>query len=40
MYTICNSYLTQLIDEEENDKSSFGKAKFDKGTMAIVDKIK
>lgn len=40
MYTICQDYIKDLIDEELNDKSSYAAAASKKSTQEIVKKIK
>lgn len=40
MYSICRDYLKQLISDEDNDTSAYGKAKFDVNTQMIVQRIK
>lgn len=40
MYTICHNYLSSLIDDELNDKSSFAAAQTKRSTVEIVRKIK
>lgn len=39
MYSICNNYLHDLIDDELNNLSSFAKQQSKKSTVDIVNRL-